>query len=61
MFRSTDQKKKKAKAVKKVFPDFINELTDYNFNEVSLTKCNLSWCIVFVHRHQPVCHESERI
>ena len=32
-------------------PGFINELTDYNFNQVSLTKCNLSRCIVFLcHR-----------
>ena len=58
---------KKAKAVLKEFPGFMNELTDYNFNQVSLTKCNLSRCIVFffaievIHRHQPVRHESEAI
>ena len=51
------KKEKNAKFVKKEYLGFIYELTDYNFNHVSLTKCNLSWCIVFffatevVHRH----------
>ena len=35
-----DQEKKNSKSCKNVFPGFINELTDYNFNQVSLTKCN---------------------
>ena len=59
------KKDKNAKVVEKVYLGFINELTDYNFNQVSVTKCNLSGCIVFffaievIHRHQPVRHESE--
>ena len=63
-----DQKKKKnCKSCKKIFPGFINKLTDYNFNQVSLTKCSLSQCIVFfftiesMYRHQPVGQESQTI
>ena len=43
---------KKAKAVLKEFPGFMNELTDYNFNQVSLTKCNLFavYCVFLCHR-----------
>ena len=62
------KKKKNAKAVKKKYFLFLSmNLLYYNFNQVSLTECNLSGCIVFffaievIQRHQPVRHESETI